>query len=100
MKNDIFKIYLILLAISWDCFLIVSVSIEASSISTQNFIFYMLLGAIFMIFEIFFTASFFVKELENRKVAIIAAFFLSWVYAGVLTAVTDILTAVLFKLNV
>ena len=100
MKNDIFKIYLTLLAISWDCFLIVSVLIEATSLSTQNFIYYMLLGAIFMIFEVFFMASFFVKELENRKVAIIAAFFLSWVYAGVLTAVTDILTAVLFKLNV
>jgi hypothetical protein len=100
MKNDIFKIYLTLLAISWDCFLIVSVLIEATSLSTQNFIFYMLLGAIFMIFEVFFMASFFVKELENRKVAIIAAFFLSWVYAGVLNAVSDILTAILFKLNV
>jgi|GEM_PF-4952787 hypothetical protein len=96
MKNDSFKIYLILLAISWDCFMIVLALIEPSSRSTQNFIYYMLLGVVFMIFEVFFTASFFIKELENKRKAIIVAFFLSWVYAGVLTAVTDILTAILF----
>ncbi len=94
MRNNLFKIYLLSLAIYWDCSIIINSMIEGTS--GENFIGYMLIGAIFMIFEIFFTASFFVKELENRKVAIIATFFLSWVYAGVLTAVTDILTAILF----
>ena len=98
MRNNLFKIYLLSLAIYWDCSIIIISMIEGTK-NEENFIGYMLLGAIFMIFEIFFTASFFVKELENRKVAIIAAFFLSWVYAGALTALTEMLTAILLKLN-
>ena len=48
---------------------------EEQNVGTRSFINYILGGSVFVIFEIFFMASFFVEELENKKKSIIIAFF-------------------------
>ena len=86
MKKNLFKIYLILLAICWMCQLIVPniPLFEEQNVGTRSFINYILGGSVFVIFEIFFMASFFVEELENKKKSIIIAFFLSWVCMSII----------------
>lgn len=84
MRISLFKIYLLSLAMYWNIYFIVQPLIDSLDKYTRNFIGYMLVGGIFIVFEIFFVASFFSEELGKKKAAIIIAFFLSFVYGGII----------------
>lgn len=76
MRKNLFKIYLILLII----FLIYNLTLPYIPLFRKDGLFfisrYVIGGIIFLIFEVFFVASFFVRELDSKRLAIIIAFIL------------------------
>ena len=76
MRKNLFKMYLILFIV----FVIYNLTVPYIPLLRKDGMFfisrYVIGGFIFLIFEVFFMASFFVRELESKRLAIIIAFIL------------------------